>query len=525
MKARPLLIASLAAISCCLFLAESRAGKQSLALFPPQAVGVEDGARISTLLGQALGETLRERFDVHLVTLDQGSDSGKRKQKARSLGVTYVLTGNVTRIGRTASLDITLSPTENPEKGRTVFVTVEDGRLPSDMQGKAGTPDLPPAYRMMATEASAKLTHLFFGDGRIGKEGARRKIPSLSGRVSRSRNIPGEVVSLAKGDTDLDGKPEIAAAFPDSIALYRVEGENLIEKARIAEKRGGIIHIDIADLNRNGIGEVIAVRYLSGRATSDVWEFDGKQYRRIAADIPFFLRTVDLGSDGIVLLGQDSDSQEIFKGPIFRFAVTRNGPGETPNPETPKPVTPILETPMPLPAGTWIYSFVPVNFQGGLRYVALGEGDRLLLLDEKGVKIWESIDAVTGTDLFLEAGVAGLVSGSKDREVRRLSLPGRLFSEDLDGDKDDEIILVNNIVKVGGFFENLRIYASAEVLCFGQQSDRLALAWRTPQIDSPAMDAFLDVPPGGKSIRIGFASRDKAKILGEFGEWSLYWVR
>jgi hypothetical protein len=515
MRARPLLIASLAAIFCCLFLAEARAGKQSLALFPPQAVGMEDGARISTLLAQALGETLRERFDVHLVTLDQGSDPGKRKQKARSLGVTYVLTGNVTRIGRTASLDITLSPTENPEKGRTVFVTVEDGRSPSRMQGEAGTPALPPAYRMMATEASAKLTHLFFGDGRIGEEGARRKIPSLSGKVSRSRNIPGEVVSLAKGDTDLDGKPEIAAAFPDSIALYRVEGENLIEKARIAEKRGGILHIDIADLNRNGIGEVIAVRYVSGRAVSDIWEFDGKQYLRIAADIPFFLRAVDLGSDGIVLLGQDSDSLEIFKGPVFRFAVNRNGPGETPKPETP----------IPLPAGTWIYSFVPVNFQGGLRYVALGEGDRLLLLDERGVKIWESLDAVTGTDLFLEAAAAGLAGGSKEREVRRLSLPGRLFGTDLDGDKDDEIVLVNNIVKVGGFFENLRIYASAEVLCFGQQSDMLALAWRTPQIDSPAMDAFLDVPPGGKSIRIGVASRDKAKILGEFGEWSIYWVR
>ncbi len=515
MRARPLLIASLAAISCCLFLPESRAGKQSLALFPPQAVGVEDGASVSSLLGQALGEKLRERFDVHLVKLDQGSDPGKRKQKARSLGATYVLTGNVTRIGRMTTLDLTLAPTENPGKGRTVFVTAEEKRGNADEQRTPGNAALPFTYRRMAIEASAKLKLYFFGDGQIGEGDTRRKIPSLSGTVSRSRNIPGEVVSLAKGDTDLDGKPEIAAAYPDSIALYRVEGENLIEKARIAEKRGGIIHIDIADLNRNGIGEVIAVRYLSGRAVSDVWEFDGKQYLRIAADIPFFLRTVDLGSDGIVLLGQVSDSLEIFKGPIFRLAVNWNGTGEAPEPEAP----------IPLPAGTWIYSFIPVNFQGGLRYVALGEGERLLLLDEKGVKIWESIDAVTGTDLFLEAGVAGLPGGSEGREVRRLSLPGRLFSADLDGDKDDEIVLVNNIVQVGGFFENIRIYASAEVLCFGQLSDRLALAWRTPQFDSPAMDAFLDVPPGGKSIRIGVASRDKAKILGKFGEWRLFWVK
>ena len=515
MRTRPLLIASLAAISCCLFLAESQAGKQSLALFPPQAVGVEDGARISTLLGQALGEKLRDRFDVRMVGQAGRSDPEERKRKARSLGATYVLTGNVSRIGRTATLDLTLAPTENPGKGRTVFVTAKEKRGNADEQRTPGNAALPFTYRRMAIEASAKLKLYFFGDGQIGEGDTRRKIPSLSGKVSRSRNIPGEVVSFAKGDTNLDGKPEIAAAYPDSIALYRVEGENLIEITRIAEKRGGIIHIDIADLNRNGIGEVIAVRYLSGRAVSDVWEYDGKQYQRIAADIPYFLRTVDLGSDGIVLLGQDSDSLEIFKGPIFRFAVNRNGPGETPKPEAP----------IPLPAGTWIYSFVPVNFQGGLRYVVLGEGERLLLLDDRGVKIWESIDAVTGTDFFLEAAVAGLSGGLEGREVRRLSLPGRLFSADLDGDKDDEIILVNNIVKVGGFFENLRIYASAEVLCFGQLSDRLELAWRTPQIDTPAMDAFLDVPPGGKSMRIGVASRDKAKILGEFGEWRLYWVK
>jgi hypothetical protein len=515
MRARFLRIASLAAIVCCLFLTESRAGKQSLALFPPQAVGVEDGARLSTLLGQALGEMLRERFEVRPVKLDPGSDPGQMKQKARSLGATYVLTGNVTRIGHMASLDITLSPTENPGKGRTVFVTVEDRKSPLEMQGKADTAGLSAAYRTMATEASEKLMRLFFGDGRIVEDGSRRKIPSLSGKVSRSRNIPGEVVSIAKGDTDRDGKPEIAAAYPDSIVLYRVEGENLIEKTRIAEKRGGIIHVDIADLNRNGIGEIVATRYNSGRAVSDIWEFDGKQYLRIAADIPFFLRTADLGSDGIVLLGQDSDSLEIFKGPIFRFAVNRDGSGEAPKPEAP----------IPLPAGTWIYSFVPVNFQGILRFVALGEGDRLLLLDEKGVKIWESIDAVTGTGLFLEGGAAGLPGAPEGRGVRRFSLPGRLFSADLDGDKDDEIVLVNNIVKVGAFFENIRIYASAEVLCFGQLSDRLALAWRTPQIDSPAMDAFLDVPPGGGSIRIAVASRDQAKILGKFGEWRLYWVK
>jgi hypothetical protein len=515
MRARTLLIAVTFAVICWIFFAEARAGRQSMALFPPHPVGLEDGERVSTLLGQSLADKLKDRFDVHLLDGQTGNDPDGRKRKARALGATYILTGTVSRIGRTATLDVTLAPTENPVKGRTVFVTAEEKEATSGVPGAPGAGELPSAYRRMAIEASAKLKLLFFGDGQIGEGGAKRKIPSLSGKVNRSRNIPGEVISVAAGDTDRDGKPEVVAAYSDSIVIYRVAGEDLVEKARIPEGGGGLFHVDVADVNRNGIAEIVAVRFLSGTAVSDVWEFDGKQYRRIANDIPYFLRTVDMGPDGIVLVAQESDPATIFKGPIFRIHRNRHGQGGLSG----------RSAPLSLPADTWIYSFVPVKYRGGLRYVSLGEGDRLLLLDGKGGKLWESIDAVSGTGQSLEASVAGLPGPSGERNARRLFLPGRLFAADLDGDRNDEIVVANNIVSAGGFFENLRIFTNAELLCFGQNSDSLELAWRTPQIESPAMDAFLDIQPGGKSPRIGVASRDKSKILGKFGEWRLYWLK
>ncbi|MGA7103791.1 MAG: hypothetical protein WBX49_00450 [Candidatus Deferrimicrobiaceae bacterium] len=514
MRARPLLIAFLAALFCGILHADLPAGRQTVALFPPHALGVEDGTRVSVLLGQALADLLRSRFDVHLVTGKEGSDPVERKRKARSLGATYVLTGNVSRIGHSATLDLTLAPTEDPGKGRTVFVTSEGESTPAQKEQTTGTGDLPPAFRRMADEAAARLTLLFFGDGQIGEGREKKTIPSLSGKISRSRNIPGKIVSLAKGDVDRNGKPEIAAAYPDAIVIYGLTGEELVEKARIPESRGGLFHVDVADLNRNGIAEVIAVRYLSGRAVSDVWEFDGKEYKRIAADIPYFLRAADMGPEGIVLLGQESDPVTIFKGPVFRMVLERGGSEDMRG----------RGAPIPLPPGTWVYSFVPVHFRGEARYVALDEGGRLLLLDGKGEKVWQSIDAVLGAETVLSAALGKGSGLPGNRNVRRLSLPGRLFAADLDGDKSDEIIVVNNIVSAGGFFENLRIFTNAEVLCFGQEEGQLALAWRTPQIESPAMDAFLDVPYGGRPFRVGIASHDKAKILGTFGEWRLYWV-
>ena len=70
------------------------------------------------------------------------------------------------------------------------------------------------------------------------------------------------------------------------------------------------------------------ITYISGRAVSDVWEFDGLEYKRIAADVPYFLRTADMGQKGIILLGQESDPVTIFKGPVFRMTVQRGETGD-----------------------------------------------------------------------------------------------------------------------------------------------------------------------------------------------------
>ena len=87
---------------------------------------------------------------------------------------------------------------------------------------------------------------------------------------------------------------EIVAAYPDAIVVYRVEGDDLREKTRIPNAGPGLIHVDAADVTRNGVADIIAVRYAAGAAISDIWQFDGKEYRKISSDLPYFLRTADL---------------------------------------------------------------------------------------------------------------------------------------------------------------------------------------------------------------------------------------
>lgn len=516
MRVRALLLPALLALALWQEASPALAANQVVALFTPEIVdgsaspapgagNSPDNTALASRLGQALKDRLQDRFDIRIAGPDAGKGSGEsRKRRARALGATYTLRGTLTRIGRSVTLDLTLAQVEEPASGKTVVVTGTDAETPAP-QSK----ELPFIYRRLAIEGSAKLKLAFFGDEGVGEGAARRRIPRLAGRIGRSRSIPGEVISVAMTDMDRDGKEEAAVAYADSVGIYGVEGDDLSEEARIPFPGGGIVRVDAADLNRNGIAEIVVVRYMSGKVVSDIWEFDGKEYRRIAAGLPYFLRTLDLGPEGVVLAGQESDPTTIFRGPVFRFVLPRSGiAGEKER-----------GMPLPLPAETWIYSFVPLKSGGKTRFAVLGEEGRLSLLDETGKRLWEGTDIISGTDLVLDAPLAAA------KGPRSLSIPNRLFAVDLDGNGYDELIVLNNLVVPGGFFENIRVYSNSEALCFTQEGDRLDLAWRTPQVDGASRDSFIASRKAGGTLRIGVATRDKGKILGSFGEWRVLWLQ
>jgi hypothetical protein len=260
--------------------------------------------------------------------------------------------------------------------------------------------------------------------------------------------------------------------------------------------------VDAADVTRNGVADIIAVRYAGGKALSDIWQFDGKEYRKISSDLPYFLRTADLGPEGIVLLGQASDPVTIFKGPVFRITVHRDGTTEVKD----------RDRPLPLPEGTFLYGFTPLRKGKGVRYAVLTDRNRILYLDETGKELWVGLDAVTGTEITLEG------------TDRRLQVPGRMAAVDLDRDGTDELVVLNDLVAAGTYFESLRVFAQAEILCFAQGDTGLQLAWRSPQLDASARDLLAD-RSAPTAIRYAVASRDRAKLLGAAAQWRVLWVK
>jgi len=487
-------------IAILFFSSPTFAARQTLALFPPEIIsaGTDNALRPAVaILEQTLKEKLADRFDVRLAGegIAPATDETRRR-RARTLGASYIFTGNLSRIGKAVTLDVTIAPVEEPGNGRTVVVS---GALenPSEL-----TPRDLALFRRLGTEAALKTKYIFFGDERVGEGASAKSIPKLSGTISRSSELPGDMVSTALSDTDLDGKMEFVAATPDAIAVYRVEGDELREKARIQNAGPGLFHVDAADVTRNGVADIIAVRYVAGAVLSDIWQFDGKEYRKISSGLPYFLRTADLGPEGIVLLGQASNPATVFKGPIFRVAVDRSGKTEVKD----------RDRPLPLPEGTFLYGFTSLRKGKGVRYAVLTDRNRILYLDETGKELWVGLDAVTGTEITLEG------------TDRRLQIPGRMAAVDLNQDGTDELVVLNDLVAAGTYFENLRVFAQAEILCFAQGEAGLQLAWRSQGVDASARDLLADRTVPAK-IRFAIASRDRAKLLGATSQWRVLWVK
>lgn len=99
-----------------------------------------------------------------------------------------------------------------------------------------------------------------------------------------------------------------------------------------------------------------------------------------------------------------------------------------------------------------------------------------------------------------------------------------MAAADLDGDGTDELLVLNDLVAAGTYFESLRVYAGAEILCFAQEDNGLQLAWRSPLLDASARDLLADTVVPAR-IRFAVASRDRTKLLDDTGQWRVLWVK
>ncbi|HET58471.1 MAG TPA: hypothetical protein ENN35_08535 [Deltaproteobacteria bacterium] len=450
----------------------------------------------------------------------------------KKLGLDYVVWGSITKIGNSVSLDGKLLDVESYTTPVGIF---EQTRGMDDVIPKIGDfarkisahargeklvdePETvsPPVVKQpsdqreeQAREASPKTGEAL--DVLQSSRGTLTSVvnpsfimtPEILDRrgFTMSPRYPKKFKGMDIGDVDDDGKNEIVIIDRTNIYIYRLEGGGFILKVTLAGKSyDNHISVDVADINENGIPEIIVTNMRRDHLYSFVVEYDGDSFKHIAEDVRRFLRVIDT-ADGPCLLGQELGMNAAFENPIHEMVwdgeELRDGRR------------------MPIPEGLSVFGTTLASLDGGRteRVIALDEYDRLNVYQKTSKPLeqihafgagqellWRSDDAYGGTDNLIEyTPQPSVLEESHDAHLENAYANVRILTYDIRGDGKNEVILVKNRSPVGRLLQNVKLFNRSEIYGFEWDGMGLLENWKTKEIQGYVTDyQFKDLDNDGR---------------------------
>ncbi len=305
---------------------------------------------------------------------------------------------------------------------------------------------------------------------------------------------------IALGDVDGDGKTETVIITQDKVIIYRYEQQRFYQVAEYAEGSQGInIGVDVADINGNGIPEIIVTSLTLTRKVlaSFVLEWDGKAFRRIVDNAHWYFRVCDLPDRGKVLLGQEPRFGSPFKGKIFEM-IWRNGQYEP-------------ETPVTVSAAVNVLGLTIGQIVKGQRetIAAYDPSDRIRVFDEAGKEEWKSAERYGGSTLHTLGNIDD--AGQTERPIY---LPMRLMALKPDKDGKSQLLAIRNFDITDRKIEGLRSFNEAQIIGFGWDGLGLQPEWRTRKMTGCIRDFALgDFDNDGELEMVCALVLDEGRIM------------
>lgn len=315
--------------------------------------------------------------------------------------------------------------------------------------------------------------------------------------VGRGEAMPDPPISaryFAEADFDGDGKREYLFSDGERLHVYRMEASGWVRVWAEAPTRvggeGRHLHIDVADINANGKPEIFVTRMLKGTVSSVVFEEKDGTYRRIA-DLPGFVRVLSNPGRGPLLIGQEFQEERFFSGTPKQYSWSTGY---------------VAGDAIPLPKGVGLYGFVFADV-GEARplVVALDSENRLRVYSQETL-IWQSRERYGGIDTVLVESTPDAYSSQQ-----RVSIPGRIFATDIDGDGIEEIIVARGGEKT--IFGSVTKFEIHSLQWTGARLEQYLAIREEP-------GAVLDLrlaPRNGEGIRIDALVRTAGGLLSSQG--------
>ena len=413
--------------------------------------------RIVTIDRTAVERALYEERPMRL-------DEEAAKKIGMRVEADYIVLGSLTKVGNYISLD-----------ARMISITEEKPPLTAFTQLK-GLDDVMVKIGDFAQDIGMKILGRRPTVGRATGSGRSPFIQSkdslLDRSFSKSQTFNFEIKGIDIGDVDGDKKNELVVMDTNSLYIFKYNGEKLtlFQKLELAPGNN-FLTLDVADVNRNGLAEIIVTNLVDDNLQSFIVEFEEGRFKKITEKSRWFFRVLEHPKEGPVLMGQQMGSEGIIVGPIYKMVWKKTSFEKGPK--------------MPFPSGTKLFglALIEARAKGSLDTLILDDFSRLRIVDSKGNYAWSSGDHLGGTNNYYETTKKKEEPyRPKDSPPWRVYVPGRILVRDLDGDGTNEVIINKNDSSTYGVFSRIRSFEKGEIHDLVWEENVFVTNWKTREI-------------------------------------------
>lgn len=483
------------------------------AMHAPESMAyLQDGLRdmLASRLAANGGAVIVERSRV-----DSLLEPGKILQQneavalAQQLGVNYVVTGSLTSLGGSMSLDAKVLASDESiaplnfyasaaqenevigaiNKMSWDIATTVFGATPPPPTASAPTKAVQPAPAAADDPMAAfKTEHPdralrapgAGGAGAMGSAFVMNQGIAGGQGFTKTKNFDFAIRAMDVGDIDSDGQEDLVLAGADGIHVILRKDNRLQELAVLPASAVQKVHgISIADLNGNGQAEIYVSANHEGNPSSFGVEWQDNAFTPLFDNAPWYVRVLDLPGEGPTLIGQRGLSYEEPVQPgIFRLLL--NG----------RTLEPGQKLALPQQINLFEFAMGDLNNDGTQEIIALNQDDKLQVFDAGGRRLWQSSEYYGGTSRYIGEldSSKGALYQTSDIRGARIYIPGRIIIADLNGDNLPEVIVHRNISTASRVLSYYKSYTSSEIHALAWNGIALGELWRTRKIDGFVVD-------------------------------------